>query len=358
MGIPTTGIGRQLWYADVLQSEEEDLAKQGIEYAQTSLDEARGDAKSEQDAIGLPAPTKRLTEWWTAGGFGWLVGVLLIIAGAGLARRQATADSVGDSSEGGSANVDFLESVCGLLRDGLRSSRHPSPSLEWTWTRPRLVRKSIRLWPSSCYLLLMLVDGMSRDMDSAVFAEYFGLFAAGERNLARCWSALTDGHSEVARVALVRFERPLGSRRGPGKGGRQSRLALGADQGASRGLAVVGSPTNSGIPERGAAFEHDGTGLVWYLRKERSVSLDSGARSVARWTGHLIPLGETPGARMILTFPGPSLTGLWSISARVHASKPQEYFPGPSITPLGRTRLTEHFPGKSGMVAFPLDTAI
>ena len=153
------------WYADVLQSEEEDLAKQGIEYAQTSLDEARGDAKSEQDAIGLPAPTKRLTEWWTAGGFGWLVGVLLIIAGAGLARRQATADSVGDSSEGGSANVDFLER-CGPLRDGLRSSRHPSPSLEWTWTRPRLARKSIRLWPSSCYLLLMLVDGMSRDMDS------------------------------------------------------------------------------------------------------------------------------------------------------------------------------------------------
>ena len=26
---------------------------------------------------------------------------------------------------------------------------------------------------------------------------------AGERNLARCWSALTDGHAEVARTSLA-----------------------------------------------------------------------------------------------------------------------------------------------------------
>ena len=35
------------------------------------------------------------------------------------------------------------------------------------------------------------------------FAVYFGSFSAGERNLARVWSALTDGHSVVARAALV-----------------------------------------------------------------------------------------------------------------------------------------------------------
>ena len=191
------------WYADVLQSEEEDLAKQGIEYAQTSLDEARGDAKSEQDAIGLPAPTKRLTEWWTAGGFGWLVGVLLIIAGAGLARRQATADSVGDSSEGGSANVDFLESVRaaqGRLEVLAASIAELGMDVDAPEAREEIDKIVAEL-------LLPVVDARGRYVARhglAVFAEYFGLFAAGERNLARCWSALTDGHSEVARVALVR----------------------------------------------------------------------------------------------------------------------------------------------------------
>ena len=37
----------------------------------------------------------------------------------------------------------------------------------------------------------------------AGFAEYFGPFSAGERNVNRAWSALTDGHSVVAREALV-----------------------------------------------------------------------------------------------------------------------------------------------------------
>ena len=37
----------------------------------------------------------------------------------------------------------------------------------------------------------------------AAFAEYFGPFSAGERNLARVWSTVTDGHSEEARKALV-----------------------------------------------------------------------------------------------------------------------------------------------------------
>ena len=40
----------------------------------------------------------------------------------------------------------------------------------------------------------------------AKFATYFGPFSGGERNLARCWSALTDGHAEVAREALVRAD--------------------------------------------------------------------------------------------------------------------------------------------------------
>jgi len=188
-----------MWYSAALQADAGELDKQGIEYG--DLDEARTKAKAAQVAIGLPAPGKRLSEWWSSGGLGWLLGVVLIAAGAGLARKQLAADSVGDGEDGSGEAVDFLENVRST-RSRLVTLASSINTLEMDVDAPQ-AREEIDL--ISAELLMPVVDARGRYVARhgiGLFAEYFGLFAAGERNLARCWSALTDGHSEVARAAL------------------------------------------------------------------------------------------------------------------------------------------------------------
>lgn len=190
------------WYAQTLQSTPEELGQRGIAVGDEGLDAARVTAEAEQGAIGLPAPSKRLSEWWRSGGFGWLVGVILIVLGAGLARRQAAVESMGEPSESGVSAVDFLANVRTTLErlDALSVS---IAELGMDVDAPEAREEIDRIFAE---LLLPVVEARGRYVARhglAVFAEYFGLFAAGERNLARCWSALTDGHAEVARGALT-----------------------------------------------------------------------------------------------------------------------------------------------------------
>jgi hypothetical protein len=190
-----------VWYSSALQAAPADLEERGINYDNSDLDAARGGAKKAQEAIGLPAPGKRLSEWWSTGGLGWLLGVVLIAAGAGLARRQLAQDSTGTSEEGSGQGADFLENIRSTRSrlDTLASSiRELGMDVDAPEAREELDKISAEL-------LMPVVDARGRYVARhgiGVFAEYFGLFAAGERNLARCWSALTDGHSEVARAAL------------------------------------------------------------------------------------------------------------------------------------------------------------
>lgn len=190
-----------VWYSGALQAEQAQLDERGVDYQNRDLDDARSRAKNAQEAIGLPAPGKRLSEWWSTGGFGWLLGVVFIAAGAGLARRQLAADSSGSSEEGSSQSADFLENIR-LTRSRLDALASSIRELGMDVDAPAAREEIDKI---SAELLMPVVDARGRYVARhgiGVFAEYFGLFAAGERNLARCWSALTDGHSEVARAAL------------------------------------------------------------------------------------------------------------------------------------------------------------
>ena len=151
-------------------------------------------------AAPLPGPTQRLTDWLAVGGVGWGFGVVLIGAGALLARRQQAEASRGGA--GGSARVDFVattESILAAL-DGLIEDLADLPMDD---TAPAARERIDALFDDT---IGPLVEGRGQLValhGLEPFAEYFGLFSGAERNLGRVWSALTDGHAEVARESLA-----------------------------------------------------------------------------------------------------------------------------------------------------------
>ncbi len=168
--------------------------------AAAGTDAERAEAIRSRDAIGLPTPGERVAQWFAVAGPGWITGSLLILAGALLARRQlALAHREDRPGAGGSA--DFAGTVravldeIGRLEAQLADLPMDADAREAREAIDRLVDE--RIGP--------LVDARGQLVARhgvAIFAEYFGPFSGGERNLARTWSALTDGHAVEARAAL------------------------------------------------------------------------------------------------------------------------------------------------------------
>ena len=148
----------------------------------------------------LPGPSDRFVGWLRAGGPAWAIGVLLIAVGAFLARRDLNARMARPAAGSGGA-VDLpgtLERVLAeidALDPEIAALPLDAPSVT---VRARLDRIQDDLLTPVVEARGQLVarHGLSR------FAIYFGAFSAGERNLARVWSALTDGHTPTAIEAL------------------------------------------------------------------------------------------------------------------------------------------------------------
>jgi len=159
----------------------------------------RAAVAAEQPAT-LPGPQARLNGWLSVGGVGWGAGVVLVVAGAVLARRQQAADAAGGSS---ADRVDFGVQVGKVLQEIEQLGALLEP-LPMDADQPE-VRERLDLMSTD--VILPAVDARYQYIARhglGTFTEYFSPFSAGERNLARCWSAITDGHAVVAREALQR----------------------------------------------------------------------------------------------------------------------------------------------------------
>ena len=157
-------------------------------------------ADGEVTKIGLPGPQQRFMEWFSAGGIGWIVGLVFIVVGAVLARMQDAEEASGSSPSAG-GRVDFTKTI-GEVQQRIAAIASDIADLpmdaDATTAREALDALDVEL-------LSPLVEGRNQLVAKhglAGFAEYFGPFSAGERNLNRAWSALTDGHAVVAREAL------------------------------------------------------------------------------------------------------------------------------------------------------------
>ncbi len=163
-------------------------------------DGAREAAEQQRDSIGLPPPNQRLADWFTAGGVGWLTGVVLIVLGAGLARKELAAHA---ASGGGGDKVDFPATIQAVV-SGISELEKRLETLKFDEDAPDARERVDSLMATH---IEPVVDGRGQLIAQhglATFAQYFGPFSGGERNLGRCWSALTDGHAEEARQAAAR----------------------------------------------------------------------------------------------------------------------------------------------------------
>ncbi len=152
----------------------------------------------------LPGPQQRVASWFSVGGIGWLVGIVLIVCGAVLARLQQREDNAGGPAGSGS-RLDFTASITDA-RERIASIRGDIAELPMDDDAPAARAAIDRLTTDVLEPIVEARGQLIARHGLAGFAEYFGPYSAGERNVNRAWSALTDGHAVVAREALEAAE--------------------------------------------------------------------------------------------------------------------------------------------------------
>jgi hypothetical protein len=177
-----------------------------VEYRRAlwTAENGEGADKAAAQAIldaGVPTPNTRMTEWFGAGGLGWGFGVVLIVIGAVMARRQQAAEFSGAGEDSATAVADFPGTVATLAEEVGRF-KSALADLPNDATAPEIRASLDRV---RVELIEPLVDARGQLIARhgiGVFAEYFGPFSSAERQLNRAWSALTDGHVPTARAAV------------------------------------------------------------------------------------------------------------------------------------------------------------
>jgi hypothetical protein len=168
-------------------------ARNGDHFAAYRADQAAGVESK------LPDPSQRLQGWWDVGGIGWGTGIGLIVLGAALARRRQHEDAT--TTTDGEIAVEMGQGLKQVL-DATDAIAKQIAELPMDTDAPA-ARDALDAL--SFEVIGPLVDARARFAARhglSVFTEYFGPFSAGERQLARAWSAITDGHSVVARESL------------------------------------------------------------------------------------------------------------------------------------------------------------
>jgi hypothetical protein len=194
------------WDAELAESELTDAALASshstqIAAAIAQVQQMNTAAKETLESLPVLAPGPRFMEWFTKGGVGWLLGLVLVVVGAVLGRQAAYARATAPT-DGASATPNFDDAVVTLLAETERMQ----PLVAATKDGDDCAEARAIIEHLETSVLALVVDDRGRYQARdgvAVFAEYFGPFSAGERNLARAWSSLTDGYPHVAAEALV-----------------------------------------------------------------------------------------------------------------------------------------------------------
>jgi hypothetical protein len=152
------------------------------------------------ETASLPSPSERLADWFGVGGLGLGVGLGMIAVGAVLARRQDADDAAGVGQTG--PRLDFareveralseVDEIARMLESLPMDTDHPD-------ARDRLDRLAAEVFGPVVEArgIWLARHGLS------VFSSYFSPYSAAERQLARAWSAITDGHAVVARSSVA-----------------------------------------------------------------------------------------------------------------------------------------------------------
>lgn len=151
--------------------------------------------------VQLPGPGERLSTWAGMSGLWFVLGLILVISGAVMARlairKELTEPTEAEGAEGtdGSAQAGF-DTILADLLEGARgvSSRLAGISQPAEEDFEEVQREVERLQLDCVEPLVAARVRIQTLHGMAAFAAIFGPLSAGERNLNRTWSALVDRH--------------------------------------------------------------------------------------------------------------------------------------------------------------------
>jgi hypothetical protein len=163
----------------------------------------------------VESPGRRFSDWLQQAGGPFLLGIILLVVGAVLARKEARAAALGhtDKTYKGSRDkgaVDFGELLGELNSDLAEANARVAKVAEVTdgdFDELRYLIKNLQ-YDKFEPLIESRVRVEAR-FGVAGFAAIFGPLSAGERQMNRAWSALVDRHWGEASESLKRSARSL-----------------------------------------------------------------------------------------------------------------------------------------------------
>ena len=151
--------------------------------------------KARLAAATLPGPGERFSGWLSVAGLPFLIGLLLIGAGAVVSRKAIKAAMSGDEGQASAGKVDFAVLLMQLRDDtaalSVDAGQIASPSAD----EREGVKARIETLQLNC--IEPLVEArhqLQNRIGLAGFAAVFSPLSAGEWKMNRAWSALVDQH--------------------------------------------------------------------------------------------------------------------------------------------------------------------
>ena len=203
---------------DVAPAEDQGKDLEALSAAWKMASEKAGAAAHEAAKYDVvESPGRRFSDWLQQAGGPFALGIILLIVGALLARKEARAAALGGSEKvykgaRNKAAVDFGQ-LLQELNDDLKGANERvaevSEPSEDDFEQLRYLIKNLQ-YDKFEPLIESRVRVEAR-FGVAGFAAIFGPLSAGERQLNRAWSALVDRHWPEAKDSLSRSARSLQS---------------------------------------------------------------------------------------------------------------------------------------------------
>lgn len=152
-----------------------------------------------------PAPSKRLSDWFSLAGLGFLMGVILIIVGGLVTRRAIKSDLAEEGNAEGEKPLDFGQAIANLREEISGMVEEMTPHLEDWPDEDRfeeIKEKLESLHSETLEPLLQTGPRLQALYGMAGFAAVFGPLSGAERLMNRAWSALVDRHWTEATNSL------------------------------------------------------------------------------------------------------------------------------------------------------------
>lgn len=166
-------------------------------------------ATAAEAAVGIVAPASpgdRLNDWFSLSGLPFLLGLVLVVVGAVLARKASGADDTGTTDAEGRP-VDFGELLGTLVSDVRALSAEARGVVDpKTADFDRLRQRVHELQADKVERLIGARKAVERRHGLATYAAIFSPFSGGERALNRAWATLADQHWPESMASLEKAE--------------------------------------------------------------------------------------------------------------------------------------------------------